>query len=83
MGYKIPANFNVILEDDNCVECPLYRGIRGFMVCLHPGADEEVILASKIGADSEYVRTPDFCPLLYGTITISKRDFLAGFEEDE
>jgi len=79
---NLSASFNLILEDDNCVECPLYRGIGGFMVCLHPAVDEEVILASKIGADSEYVRTPDFCPLLYGSITISKRDFSVGTKHE-
>lgn len=83
MGYELPTNFNVILEDDNCVLCPFHRGIGGYVVCVHPGADEETFLYAKIFADTEYVKTPDFCPLLFGAITISKRDYLAGFEQNE
>lgn len=76
------TSFNLILEDDSCVECPMYRGIGGYMVCLHPGADEETMLKAKIPDDPDYVRTPDWCPLLFGPITINKRDYLAGCDVD-
>lgn len=80
MTKQIPTRFRLILEDESCVECPLYRGINGFMVCLHPAAEEEDMLAAKIPADPDFVRTPDWCPLLLGPITILKRDYLAGVE---